>query len=142
MANLTAVILLLVAAAAVASAFVYTTEVTTTFIEEGNPQESCEMEMQKKMPMTMCLNWMRSQMGRRAVANPRYGEDAQLQKCCREIKRFSTNCRCDAVKVMMGEMPRYGRMEEMRSMACSLPAMCGVTRLQLRQPLPRLNTNL
>lgn len=139
MAKLTVVAAVLFAALiTVASATSYTTVVTTTVDGEGNPEQSCQSEVQR-VQMMHCMQWMQSQTGRSpyegsflrsAVANPRYQEEEHLQECCDELRSVSKPCRCEAMRHMMKQMQQqYGMEEEMQTMKermQSLPQMCNM----------------
>lgn len=138
MAKLAVFAVLFSAFIALASATTYTTVVTTTVDEEGNPQQSCQREMQQMGSMSGCMQYMRSQMGRGPyeasflrsdVANPEYQEEG-LQECCSELRRVSSPCRCEAMRHMMRQMQQhYGQEEQMQMMKermQSLPQMCNM----------------
>ncbi|XP_047965477.1 2S sulfur-rich seed storage protein 1-like [Salvia hispanica] len=107
-----AVLILLIATVATASAFRY----------RG---DECESEVEQHMPMSSCMRWAESKMRRGPYADAydrrRGGEEEHLEKCCSELRRVSSECRCGAVKEMMMEMPQQ---VEMQRMMCSLPTMC------------------
>lgn len=76
MAKLAVFAVLFAAFIALASATTYTTVVTTTVDEEGNPHQM--------VTMRSCMQYMQSQMGR-GPYNPRY-QDQGLQECCSELR--------------------------------------------------------
>lgn len=105
MAKLTAFAALFVALIAVASAY---TTVVTTVVDEENPQQSCQMEVQR-MQMSHCMQWMERGISpyettaflRSAVAN---AEEHQ-QECCSEMRKVRPDCHCDMVRKMMMMRP-------------------------------------
>ncbi|XP_057777557.1 2S sulfur-rich seed storage protein 1-like [Salvia miltiorrhiza] len=91
--------------------------------------EQCEREVEEQMPMRSCMMWAESKMRREPYADGdaffrigrRYREE-HLDDCCEKLRQVSSECRCQAVKEMMMEMPQ-GQME-MQRMMCSLPTKC------------------
>ncbi|XP_057793312.1 2S seed storage protein 1-like [Salvia miltiorrhiza] len=78
--------------------------------------EQCEREVEEQMPMRRCMMWAESKMRRGEDAflrsGRRYGEE-HLEECCEELRQVSSECRCQAVKEMMMEMPQ-GQIEMQR----------------------------
>ncbi|KAG6390109.1 hypothetical protein SASPL_151591 [Salvia splendens] len=123
-----AVLILLFATAAVASAYSY----------RG---DECEREVEQQMPMTSCMKWAESKMRRGPYADAydrrRGGEEEHLEKCCAELRRVSSECRCGAVKEMMMEMPQQVEMQRMMLELAAIRMMRNYTYVNDESEVPQ-----
>ncbi|KAJ3695999.1 hypothetical protein LUZ60_001376 [Juncus effusus] len=99
--------------------------VTAQFYD--NPQERCMREA-KECSLRSCKRFMKS--GRGLLLS--MTNQGMRERCCRELRMVSPQCRCDVIKEMMSDMQeemegeRYGggMSRRMMDMAEKLPSMC------------------
>ncbi|KAG8383934.1 hypothetical protein BUALT_Bualt04G0065600 [Buddleja alternifolia] len=105
----------------------YTTTVTTTMINEENPRQMCQQQIQGRQ-FIHCRMFLQSQQQHAqseegTMSNP----PETLMQCCQQLRGVDMQCRCDAIRQMMmkaggGE----GSQQLMMPTAKYLPRICNM----------------